>query len=146
LGSRDLDPELIGRLAGGLEETGSALKSLQVSMSMVVERLSAVETKVDAAHARLGKLESKLDGSAGSDGVRAEIAVLKSSLSTAKNDVKDLQSWKNNFNNKQIEIIRGELQRTKDDGLKNRDFRWSTLIGVGGALMAAVALLKDCAP
>jgi len=113
-------------------------------MSMVIERLSAVETKVDAAHARLGRLEGKLDGNGGSDGVRADIAVLKSSLRATVIEVKEIIGWKNGFANKQVDLVRQELQRTQSEGLQNRDFRWGTLLGVIGMIMAAVALFKDC--
>ena len=96
MAKNDIDPELMGRVAERMEESGRALKTIQSQLNDHGARVSAAEAKLDSAHARIKKLEDVVNGN-GSKGLKTDIELAKSGLKNLEEDIKELKAANGSF-------------------------------------------------
>jgi predicted nucleic acid-binding Zn-ribbon protein len=138
MSGREVDPELLGRLAERLEETGRALKALTSQAVQNQAQLSSLHTKVDSAHARLKVIEHKVDGNGGR-GLKTEVELLKNDLRRIEDGLKTMQKWRESLSDKKVQ----ELQEAHKEG-KTRSLQvWLAAIAL---LVALGSMIGSCGP
>jgi predicted nucleic acid-binding Zn-ribbon protein len=138
LSGREVDPELLGRLAERLEETGRALKANSLQMTQVQTQVSSLDTKVDSAHARLKTIEHIVNGNGGK-GLKTELELAKKDIETADAGVKSLQRWREGLGDKKIQ----SLEEAQKEGRASTRNTILTLIAIAIALGSMFA---SCGP
>lgn len=138
MSGREVDPELLGRLAERLEETGRALKALTSQAMQNQAQLSSLHTKVDSAHARLKVIEHKVDGN-GTRGLKTELELAKKDIENVEEGLKTMQKWRESLSDKKVQ----ELQDAHKEGRSNTRNTVLTLIAIAIALGSMIA---SCGP
>lgn len=136
---REVDPELLGRLAEKLDETGRALKTLTAQQVQTQSLLSSLKTKVDSAHARVKQLETKIDGDGGARGLRTEFELLKKDVDNVDAGLKTVQKWREGLSDKKVQ----ELQQAQKDGRARSLQVWLTVMAL---VIALGSMLANCGP
>ncbi len=138
MSGREVDPELLGRLAERLEETGRALKTLTSQAVQNQAQLSSLHTKVDSAHARLKVIEHKVDGN-GTRGLKTEVELIKKDVENVEDGLKTMQKWREGLSDKKVQ----ELQEAQKEGRSNTRNTALTIIAIAIALGSMFA---SCGP
>lgn len=139
MAGRELDPDLLGRLATLLDESGNAQKTLQVQVARLSAQLSAQQSELNSAHARVKQLERKVDGNGGNDGLRTNMRLVQQKSDQLDVDVKALETWRQGSGEK-------KLQKVESQGLADRTLRWSIMLGIGAIIISIMSVVGNCAP
>lgn len=138
MSGREVDPELLGRLAERLEETGRALKSISVQVNQVSHQVSSLDTKVESAHARLKTIEHIVNGNGGK-GIKTELELAKKDIENVEGDVQALVKWKENVGDRKITDLKDAQEKSQD----NTRNTFLTLLAVAIALGS---MISSCGP
>ena len=135
---KDFDANLLGRLAGSLEDQSVLLRTLQETAATNSKESSSNSTKLDSAHARLGKLEHTINGN-GDPGIKTRLALAERDANSMGTRLKEMEDWKSSLSNQQI-------QELKDDKKTGSASRLSSLLVVIALLLSAISLIPTCGP
>jgi predicted nucleic acid-binding Zn-ribbon protein len=138
LGGREVDPELLGRLAERLEETGRALKANSIQVVQVQTQLSSLDTKVESAHARLKTVEHIVNGNGGK-GLKTELELAKKDIETADAGLKTLQKWREGLSDRKVQNLE-EAQREGKTASRN------TILTIIAIAIALGSMFASCGP
>ena len=138
MGGREVDPELLGRLAERLEETGRALKANSIQVVQVQTQLSSLDTKVDSAHARLKTIEHIVNGNGGK-GLKTELELVKKDITTADEGLKTLKKWREGLSDRKVQNLE-EAQREGKTASRN------TILTIIAIAIALGSMFASCGP
>lgn len=133
-----LDPELLGRIAGSLEEQGLALRQLQVSVVANNVQTGENKTKIDSAHARLKNLEEAVNGN-GKPGLKTDQALLQQQLASAQEDIKTLKTWREGLGDRKIQTL--EQEKREEKRVRN-----ATILTVIAIVISFASMVSNCGP
>jgi len=133
-----INQELLGRLAQGLEESGHALKAQSAKLTQICVQVGSIETQLVSAHARLKKLEEKIDGN-GNQGLRTDIALARKEISGISETLKGLQIWRRELGDKKFNELKTEARQDKN-------LRWMVVLALASMLIALGSLVGTCGP
>lgn len=134
----EVDPELLGRLAAQLEETGKALKTVAGQGVAHGAAISSLRTSMDSAHARLKTVETAINGN-GNAGMRTEIQLLKRDIESACKDLDALRSWKDGISDKKVQ----RLEQAQEAGKAKNTQIWLAAVAL---LVALGSMIGSCGP
>ena len=138
MSGHEVDPELLGRLAERLEETGRAFKAISLQMTQVQTQVSSLQTSVDSAHARLKTIEYTVNGN-GNKGLKTELELAKKDIATTSNGLGALQKWREGLSDKKI----NELQDAQKEG---RTTTRNTVLTIVAIVIALGSMVASCGP
>lgn len=85
-----IDPGLLGRLAGSLDEQGQALKSIQSAHAVIHGKVSSHEAQIESAHARIKTLEQHINGN-GDDGLKTAVRLVQENQKRMTTEIEKAQ-------------------------------------------------------
>jgi predicted nucleic acid-binding Zn-ribbon protein len=138
MSGREVDPELLGRLAERLEETGRTVKAFSAQNAQLSVQVSSLQTSVDSAHARLKGIEHTVNGNGGK-GLKTELELAKKDIELAEDGVKALQKWREGLGDKKIEDLQA-AQKEGRAGLRN------TILTLAAIFIALGSMFASCGP
>jgi chromosome segregation ATPase len=126
-------------MAASMEETSRAMRSIEAEVHQLGKTVAEVQTSLRSAHARIQKIEAKLDGNGGDDGIKTELRVTQRDLKAAREDISTLEKWRQ-------DVAKQSLAKAENKIEKTGDRHWSIYLAI---IIAAISLLMstvNCGP
>lgn len=136
---RDVDLELLGRLAERMEEAGRGFKAISVQQVEISNQLSSLQTSVDGVNARLKRLETTINGN-GHHGLKTEVELLKQRVKTAETGIGAVSTWRESLSAEKVRDLKDERKEHKAS--RGPSF-WLTLAAV---VISLGSMLATCGP
>ena len=134
-----VDSELLGRMAASMEETSRAMRSIEAEVHQLGKTGAEVQTSLRSAHARIQKIEAKLDGNGGDDGIKTELRVTQRDLKASREDIQALEKWRQDVAKQSLEKAENKIEKTGDR-------HWSIYIALIVAAISLVMSTVNCGP